>query len=104
MTRDLPELADLHTAEDFLDHFGIVYDPATIGPLRVPVLRLFKRYLAAAMLPDAVDARREALRDQLQRAYGETAARGQPRPPDAAIGDRPGTFVPLSAISDGLPS
>ena len=104
MNPDLPELAALETAEDFLDHFGIVYDKATIGPLRVPVLRLFKKHLATAILPAEGDERRRVVRACLDRAYREAAAPERPRSPTRAEDGRSATFVPLAAVSDGVPT
>ncbi len=43
----LPEaLADLESAEDFLDHFGIPFDPAVVHVNRLHILQRFHDYLA----------------------------------------------------------
>ena len=49
MRPDIPtleeELADLESAEDFLDFFGIPYDPKVIQVVRLHILQRFHNYL-----------------------------------------------------------
>lgn len=39
------DLADLESAEDFLDHFGIAFDPAVLRVNRLHILQRFHDYL-----------------------------------------------------------
>lgn len=67
-----PELQELETAEDFLDHFEVPYDIAVINRTRLHVLQRFHDYLAKAEEEPADDAARDALlRDYLLRAYDD---------------------------------
>ncbi|MDQ7990874.1 MAG: nitrogenase-stabilizing/protective protein NifW [Candidatus Dactylopiibacterium sp.] len=62
----LPDaLAGLESAEEFLQHFGIDYDPAVLAVHRLHILQRFHNYLAAAA-PDAGAGTWQAL---LRRAY-----------------------------------
>lgn len=101
MSVPLPELQDLTSAEEFLDHFAIPFDREAIHPVRTSMLRLFRQYLAAATLPEADEARHSALRDCLARALNDalTTARQPTQAPQPAPVT---TFIPLSAVSDGI--
>lgn len=62
-------LAELSSAEDFLDFFGVAYDPAVVRVNRLHILQRFHDYLAQAAMP-ADDADRRALHAHwLARAY-----------------------------------
>lgn len=60
-------MADLVSAEDFLDFFGIVGDPTVVQVNRLHILQRFHNYLRA--LPGPVG--RDACRACLQRAYDD---------------------------------
>jgi nitrogenase-stabilizing/protective protein len=96
----LPELEDLETAEAFLDHFAVDYDRARLQPLRVPMLRRFHRYLAAAAPGEGIAAQRTAIRACLVRAYQDVvegaAVAASPAAAVASQGER--TFIPLAAL------
>lgn len=101
MSVPLPELQDLTSAEEFLDHFAIPFDRGAIHPVRTSMLRLFRQYLVAEALPEDAEARRAALRACLARALGDalaTARQPTQAPPPAPVT----TFIPLSAVSDGI--
>lgn len=75
MTLD-EELAELVSAEDFLQHFGIDYDARVVHVNRLHILQRFHDYLSqsASLLPDADDARREVYARLLTRAYEDFVA------------------------------
>ncbi|MGB0129056.1 MAG: nitrogenase-stabilizing/protective protein NifW [Rhodocyclaceae bacterium] len=64
------ELADLSTAEEFLDFFGIVYEPSVVQVNRLHILQRFHDYLGkepAEAMDDAAETARH--RRLLARAY-----------------------------------
>lgn len=67
-----PELRDLDTAEDFLDHFGVEYDHARVQRLRLHILQRFHDYLSTAEETPADEGELTAvLRTYLTRAYDD---------------------------------
>lgn len=62
-------LADLTSAEDFLNYFGIAYDPAVVQVNRLHILQRFHDYLGKAVLPDLEAASRVVYATLLQQAY-----------------------------------
>ena len=67
-------LADLESAEDFLDFFGVPYSPSVVQVNRLHILQRFHDYLARAPQDDAGadDAtRRETFRAALCQAYDD---------------------------------
>jgi nitrogenase-stabilizing/protective protein len=102
------DLAQLSTAEEFLEHFGIAYDPHRVQVARLHILQRFHEYLAAAENPGNVDARQAQTGALLARAYDDFV-RSDPltervfkvlkdaeqRPPAATPGR---VFVPLEAV------
>lgn len=71
--RDLAmDLDELSSAEDFLDYFGIDYDPAVVHVNRLHILQRFHDYVAAAGdEPMSDDLRFEQHADLLRRAYDD---------------------------------
>jgi nitrogenase-stabilizing/protective protein len=65
----LPELSELISAEDFLDHFGIVYDPAVVRVCRLHILQRYHDYLATEPMAETASAERERYARCLERAY-----------------------------------
>lgn len=65
------DLQELSSAEDFLEYFGIEYDPRVVQVNRLHVLQRFHDYLAQAKdaAPDAEGHGREAYERLLKRAY-----------------------------------
>ncbi len=64
------DLADLSSAEDFLNYFGIEFDQAIVHVNRLHILQRFHDYLkeqAAMQLPDSVNF--IGYQASLQRAY-----------------------------------
>lgn len=56
----LSAMADLESAEDFLDFFGVDYDPAVVEVNRLHILQRFHHYLGKypeTRLPDRADYR-----------------------------------------------
>ena len=64
-------LADLVSAEDFLEFFEIPFDPAVVQVNRLHILQRFHDYLArqAPNLPPEEDRQRAIYRLWLERAY-----------------------------------
>lgn len=100
-------LEDLESAEDFLNYFGIAFDPAIVHVNRLHILQRFHDYLARAPLPEQEDARRRIHAEQLARAYQDFVSS------DALtekvfkvfhLHEPQTTFVPLSAITVAAPS
>jgi nitrogenase-stabilizing/protective protein len=72
MTNDELEsdLAELSSAEDFLDYFGIAYDPKVVQVNRLHILQRFHNYLAEVdELPREAVALRALQADRLAAAY-----------------------------------
>lgn len=65
------ELETLESAEDFLDFFGLDYDPTVVHVNRLHVLQRFHDYLnqAGGAMPDDEEASYAVHRRLLQQAY-----------------------------------
>ncbi len=64
------EMEGLESAEEFLDHFGIAYDPAVVRVNRLHILQRFHDYLARIETASISEDRlRELLTELLLRAY-----------------------------------
>jgi nitrogenase-stabilizing/protective protein len=64
------DLAELSSAEDFLDYFRIDYDPKVVQVNRLHILQRFHNYLAELdELPDGAAARWALHADRLAAAY-----------------------------------
>ncbi len=62
-------MEELSSAEDFLNYFGIEFDPAVVHVNRLHILQRFHDYLAKAALPEVEAARRVVYTTLLQQAY-----------------------------------
>ncbi|GAB0148553.1 nitrogenase-stabilizing/protective protein NifW [Marichromatium gracile] len=72
---DDSDLHDLVSAEDFLEHFEIDYDPAVVRVNRLHILQRFHDYLAdAEPLPEQAEARHRRRAELLTRAYHDFVA------------------------------
>lgn len=94
-------LEELSTAEDFLDYFGVAYEPAVVHVNRLHILQRFHDYLAHNPCDDgADDARRAHHRHFLALAYQDfTASDALTEKVFAVFRKASGTaFVPLGAI------
>ena len=69
-------LEELVSAEDFLDYFGVPYEPAIVHVNRLHILQRFHDYLAkqAPNLPPEEEAQRGIYRLWLERAYRDFVA------------------------------
>ncbi|MGB0747280.1 MAG: nitrogenase-stabilizing/protective protein NifW [Magnetospiraceae bacterium] len=63
------DLEELSSAEDFLDYFGIIYDPAVVHVNRLHILQRFHDYLAEEEIPENETFKREVYKEHLARAY-----------------------------------
>lgn len=107
MTELRDALGELETAEEFLDHFGIAYDPRIVRVCRLHILKRAHDYLSAAEIPGESDAElSERFRGMLERAYADFV-QSEPlkervfkvlRDAEARPAERR-AFVPLSAIT-----
>lgn len=105
------ELEELETAEDFLGHFGIAFDPRVVNVNRLHILQRFHDYLGREDGLDAAadEVRRARYRDLLGRSYRDFVESDAitekvfrvHRDQAAHLSDR---FVPLASLmvhSDG---
>lgn len=100
-------LDELSSAEDFLDYFGVAYDPAVVQVNRLHILQRFHDYLAkqTSELPADPAARHAAYRQWLARAYRDFVASDAQTEKVFAVfrnGALPGggstAFVPLAKV------
>ena len=63
-------LKELESAEDFLNYFGVAFDPAVVHVNRLHILQRYHNYLAqAGTLPESEAAQRAVYTALLTRAY-----------------------------------
>lgn len=63
-------LEDLESAEDFLNYFGVAFEPTVVHVNRLHILQRYHNYLAqAGALPDSETAQRAVYTTLLTRAY-----------------------------------
>lgn len=93
------DLAELSSAEDFLDYFQIPYEARVVQVNRLHILQRFHDYLAKQEAGKAPEY--GAYRSWLQRAYGDfVASSAQQEKVLAVFRKADGTsFVPLSSLS-----
>lgn len=60
---------ELSSAEDFLNYFGIEFDPAIVQVNRLHILQRFHDYLAKAQLPEFEEGQRAVYTTLLTQAY-----------------------------------
>ena len=62
-------MEELASAEDFLNYFGIEFEPVVVQVNRLHILQRFHNYLARTTLSENEDARRVVYTTLLQQAY-----------------------------------
>lgn len=62
-------MEDLVSAEDFLNYFGIEYDPSVVHVNRLHILQRYHNYLGKATLPELEEGRRMMYTTLLTQAY-----------------------------------
>lgn len=94
------EFAELNSAEEFLDYFGIAYDARVVQVNRLHILQRFHDYLAKQEAGKAPE--REAYRGWLARAYCDfVESNAQAEKVFAVFRKVEGSsFVALSTLSD----
>lgn len=96
-------LVELSAAEDFLDYFGIEYEPRVVHVNRLHILQRFHDYLAMApALPTEDTARRAVYKRLLQQAYEDFVRSDALTEKVFKVFHMHGphtAFVPLSSIS-----
>lgn len=62
---------ELSAAEDFLDYFGVPYEPSVVHVNRLHILQRFNEYLSQSTdaMPQGDEAKKEVYRRLLARAY-----------------------------------
>ncbi len=64
------DLSELSSAEDFLDYFGIAFEPSVVQVNRLHILQRFHDYLEQVEeMPDSTQARWALYADRLKTAY-----------------------------------
>lgn len=99
MERDLQhELDDLESAEDFLEYFGIDFDPGVVIVNRLHILQRFHDYLGR--YPAACSPTFAEHRECLDRAYGDFVRSDAITEKVFRVHQRAAgvAFVPLSSI------
>jgi nitrogenase-stabilizing/protective protein len=96
-------MQDLTTAEEFLEFFGVPYDPGIVQVNRLHILQRFHDYIetSTSELPADEPAQRAFYRDRLARAYQdfvESDARTEKVFKVFHRGDPQSVFVPLTDI------
>ncbi|MCX7946685.1 MAG: nitrogenase-stabilizing/protective protein NifW [Hydrogenophilus sp.] len=97
---DDPLLAELDSAEAFLDFFGIPYDPRRLQVVRLHLLQRFHDYLVADPPPvHGTDSERRAHYARLlARAYADFETGDPRREKVFAVFRRQTATIPLSAL------
>lgn len=62
-------MEELVSAEDFLNYFGIEYEPSVVHVNRLHILQRFHNYLGKAVMPEVEEVRRAVYVTALQQAY-----------------------------------
>jgi nitrogenase-stabilizing/protective protein len=62
-------MEELVSAEDFLNYFGIEYEPSVVHVNRLHILQRFHNYLSKAVMPEIEAVRRLVYVTALQHAY-----------------------------------
>ncbi|MDD4881060.1 MAG: nitrogenase-stabilizing/protective protein NifW [Gallionellaceae bacterium] len=100
-------LEELESAEDFLNFFGIAYEPSVVHVNRLHILQRFHNYIAkTGGLPEDEGARRAAYTALLARAYEdfvESDALTEKVFKVFHMHEPQTTFVPLTAITVAQP-
>ena len=66
------DMDELSSAEDFLDYFGIEYDPSVVHVNRLHILQRFHDYIDdVEAMPQSDEARREIYAGLLSSAYND---------------------------------
>jgi nitrogenase-stabilizing/protective protein len=99
------ELEELESAEDFLQHFAVPYEPSIVHVNRLHILQRFHDYLLQASdnMPDDETAKRAVYKKLLERAYQdfvESDAQTEKvfKVFNMGIGEPETAFVPLTDI------
>jgi nitrogenase-stabilizing/protective protein len=107
MTELTQRQLQLSTAEEFLQFFGVPFDPAVVNVSRLHILKRFYQYLHREPGLDALDdvARYGRYRTLLTQAYDDFV-RSTPAQEKVfkVFQDADGKSVPLSALRASLPS
>ncbi len=101
-------LEELSAAEDFLEYFGVAYEPSVVHVNRLHILQRFHDYMAqASELPKDDAMRRELFAGLLKQAYEDfvhSDALTEKVFKVFHMHEPQTAFVPLTAIGVALPS
>ena len=96
-------MEELESAEDFLNYFGVAFDPAVVHVNRLHILQRYHNYLAqAGALPESEAAQRAVFATLLTRAYQdfvESDALSEKVFKVFRMHEPQTAFVPLSSIT-----
>jgi nitrogenase-stabilizing/protective protein len=107
MNEMMTSLHALSSAEEFLEFFGVEYQPAVVHVNRLHIMKRFSQYLRSTPGVDALEpeAMRAVYKDLLERAYQDfvhsTAAQEKVF---KVFQDQAARRVPLDALRQTLPS
>ncbi|MEW7981022.1 MAG: nitrogenase-stabilizing/protective protein NifW [Candidatus Sedimenticola endophacoides] len=65
------DLDELSSAEDFLEYFGIEFEPAVVHVNRLHILQRFHDYLESAQMPESADEKFQVYAAWLLKAYAD---------------------------------
>jgi|GEM_PF-4347214 len=94
------DLRELRTAEEFLDYFGVEYDPQVVQVNRLRLLKRFHDYIETGAMPSLDHLRRETYARLLDKAY-QDCRKPRPAPVMVEEGGAAGmsvSFVPLTDV------
>jgi nitrogenase-stabilizing/protective protein len=103
----LLQMAELSSAEEFLDFFGIRYDERIVQVNRLHILQRYHQYLRRTPgLEEAAEAAlRERYRELLQKAYDDFVSSSPAREKVFKVfQDAQGSSIPLDRLRQALPS
>ncbi|MGZ5051832.1 MAG: nitrogenase-stabilizing/protective protein NifW [Methylobacter sp.] len=97
------DIEELEAAEDFLQYFGLDYDPHVVHVNRLHILQRFHDYLnkGAERMPEDEDSKRQVYRQLLSRAYQdfvESDAQTEKVFKVFKMGEPQTVFIPLGDI------
>lgn len=100
----MEELAELESAEEFLDYFDIAYEPSVVHVNRLHILQRFHEYLRSVPADVEEQGLREQLGSLLGKAYADFVNSDAQTEKVFRIFQQGGpvtTFVPLDRIGRG---
>ncbi len=108
MSQTMQGLAELSSAEEFLDFFSIAFDPAVVRVNRLHILKRFSQYVRMSAMSTCAPVAEEdfaVLRGLMLRAYDDFCRSTPAREKVFKVfQDADGARVALDAVRGALPS